>query len=394
MFRKSLSKSQENNKQTIFPVSDKFWAILLKTAKESSDPQITIEYILNIIDLNETRIRDNFKKLNFDNNKFDLETLHEKSNLIIEFTDCVYNLRVIEPFKNLYTFLFDLRKLTNDVDRVLWFGKKYLEIKNIKKECLKEIEKNEFDLEIIDDRQTYLYRFNRRYESSKKQKTSLEEKELPTNVDVNGIKAISEIETENINNRKEIVLLKQQLEELKEENKKLKSLLEESSTQNDEMKNENENLKRKTIKFDELTKENDELKGEIKELMKNQPKEPIDIFIDISQALKGSYIQMQTGETFEIPRGIEENVTFIINENVYRIKYKEDNIYKRVGNDLIGKFSYPIQYQNEKTYINYPIEGIKEIIELKEGSVSFEGLGFYDNETGTTGNYIIYISLE
>ena len=97
-----------------------------------------------------------------------------------------------------------------------------------------------------------------------------------------------------------------------------------------------------------------------------------------------------------IQAGAFENTEYKINEmNRVILKYEDDDVYKRNGNDLHGYFTYERQYVNANVNIPYidgnNLEYTMDLEDNYEGAI--ENLGFYDPMTGERGRYIVHVSL-
>ena len=108
------------------------------------------------------------------------------------------------------------------------------------------------------------------------------------------------------------------------------------------------------------------------------------------------YISDERQYTVSIPAGIVENSKIRINHNTSLIvKYKEDDKYKRIGNDLHAYYQYPKSKENEDIPIQY-IDGteLDKTITLTDNNiVEILNLGFINERSKRRGKFIIHISL-
>ena len=100
--------------------------------------------------------------------------------------------------------------------------------------------------------------------------------------------------------------------------------------------------------------------------------------------------------TFNIKPGQKENSIFFNDGYQLRVKYKKDDYFTRIGNDLHGSFGYPKRVENSQVkpfYINGDyLESQIDVIDGKE--YEFENLGFYDSECPEQrGKFIVHVSI-
>ena len=88
-----------------------------------------------------------------------------------------------------------------------------------------------------------------------------------------------------------------------------------------------------------------------------------------------------------------EGTQFQLNqETIGIIKYKENSLYRREGDNLIGKFLYDRKYQGYQAQLPFICQNIQlPQIPLEEGQWMFKGYGFYNEQTGKRGDYIYSI---
>ena len=138
--------------------------------------------------------------------------------------------------------------------------------------------------------------------------------------------------------------------------------------------------------------------NENNEMNENQYKEQI-LTIPLKNVMFGcEYMIFIEGKqyTVQIQKSIEENTLISVDEKLsFRIQYEQNNIYKRIGNDLHGYFTYDKQYENQSCPPQYINEGVLEnetIALIENEDQVIEGYGFVDNETQERGNYIVHVT--
>ena len=82
-------------------------------------------------------------------------------------------------------------------------------------------------------------------------------------------------------------------------------------------------------------------------------------------------------------RGINGNVFF-------ELKYENNIFFERKDDDLIGIFEYDKSYENKMVPFPYPVAlDLNIAVEVREGMVTFENLGFLNVKTMKKGKYIL-----
>ena len=99
--------------------------------------------------------------------------------------------------------------------------------------------------------------------------------------------------------------------------------------------------------------------------------------------------------TISIPPSTLENTMIQVNEKLTIIvQYQEDDVYKRIDNDLHAYFSFNREYENLETQPTYiygnPLPFKIQLIENE--TYYFDGYGFHDYTTQKTGSYIIHVA--
>ena len=133
----------------------------------------------------------------------------------------------------------------------------------------------------------------------------------------------------------------------------------------------------------------------------NQKEYVFEIEIPLENILLGKSYLLTVGNTkynLQIPKGCKEleKLLLTIDEGLKKrnlqiqIKYHKNKFFKRIGNDLIGKFIFSKELQNQKIILPYLIDNIQlNKIKLENNKYEFENLGFYEN--GKYGKYIVFI---